>query len=80
MEKIIANVTDSKPLDLSLAILRGLVPVHAMYLQNMGVKATLSLPITVNGKMWGLFAFHHMEERMLNADVLSILEILGNAL
>ena len=68
------------PLDLSLALYRGHVPVHMMYLQNMGVQATLSLPITVNGKMWGLFAFHHYEERMLDSETLAALEILGGSI
>ena len=67
-------------LDLSLALLRGLVPVHSMYLANMGVKATLSLPIVVEGKMWGLFAFHHYSERIPDAHVSSGLEMLGSSL
>ena len=69
-----------KPLDLSLALFRGHVPVHMLYLKNMGVEATLSLPITVNGKMWGLFAFHHMEEKMLDTETLAALEILGGSI
>jgi len=73
---------NSKPeeLDLSLAILRGVVPVHTMYLQNMGVNGSLSLPIVLNGKMWGLFAFHHEVERMLSSETLSSLEILGSTI
>lgn len=73
---------DSKPedLDLSLALLRGVVSVHSMYLKNMGVKATLSLPIVLDGKMWGLFAFHHEDERMLSSEILSSLEILGSTI
>lgn len=67
-------------LDLSLALFRGVVPVHQMYLENMGVKGSLSLPIVIDGEMWGLFAFHHMEERMLESEILSGLEILGNAI
>ena len=68
------------PVDLSLALFRGVVPVHILYLKNMGVKATLSLPIVVNGEMWGLFACHHMEEHMLSSEVISALEILGNSI
>ena len=71
---------NSDALDLSLAILRGNVPVHTQYLQNMGVKATLSLPIVINGKMWGLFAFHHEDERLLNSEILTSLEILGSTI
>ncbi|WP_010178192.1 HWE histidine kinase domain-containing protein [Aquimarina agarilytica] len=68
-----------EPLDLSLALFRGHVPVHMLYLKNMGVEATLTLPITVNGKLWGLFAFHHVEEKMLDAEIISALEILAGS-
>ncbi len=67
-------------LDMSLALFRGLVPVHMIYLKNMGVEASLSLPITVNGKMWGLFAFHHYNERMLDSARLAALELLGGSI
>jgi len=77
---ILSHKSSPEKLDLSLAILRGIVPVHSMYLKNMGVKATLTLPIVLNGKMWGLFAFHHEEELMLSSEILSSLEILGNTI
>ena len=81
-EQVVVAKTGSEeePLDLSLAIFRGVVPVHVLYLQNMGVKATLSLPIIIDNNMWGLFAFHHMDEYMLSSEVLSALEILGGSI
>ena len=78
--KLVSHNPDLEPIDLSLALLRGIVPVHMMYLQNVGVGATLSLPITINGKMWGLFAFHHMSERMLSSEKLVALEMLGSSI
>ena len=77
--EIIQKVDTLPLLDLSLALFRGTVPVHTLYLKNMGVKATLSLPIVIDNKMWGLFAFHHMEERMLDSEILAALEILGGS-
>lgn len=77
---LLSHTTELKALDLSLALFRGIVPVHMLYLQNMGVGGTLSLPITVNGKMWGLFAFHHMRERMLDSQTLAALELLGSSI
>ncbi len=71
---------EAKPIDLSLSLYRGLVKVHSIYLENMGVGASLSLPITVNGKMWGLFAFHHMEEKMLSSAKIATLELLGSSI
>ncbi len=77
---LVSHDSELEPLDLSLALLRGIVPVHMMYLQNMGIGGTLSLPITINGKMWGLFAFHHMSEKMLSSDKLVALEMLGSSI
>ncbi|WP_394653262.1 HWE histidine kinase domain-containing protein [uncultured Sphingomonas sp.] len=47
------------PLDLSLSILRAVSPIHIEYLRNMGVAASLSISIIVEGRLWGLFACHH---------------------
>lgn len=46
-------------LDLSLAVSRAVSPVHVEYLRNMGVAASLSLSIVVDGRLWGLIACHH---------------------
>ena len=47
------------PLDQSHCMLRGLSPVHLSYLHNMGVRATLTMSIVIDGKLWGLIACHH---------------------
>ena len=47
------------PIDLSLSVLRSVSPIHIEYLKNMGVGASLSISIIVEGKLWGLFACHH---------------------
>ncbi len=71
---------NAEPLDLGLAVLRGCVPVHTQYLQNMGVRATLSLPIVVDGEMWGLFAFHHYEDRFPDSMTIMACEVVGQSL
>jgi len=48
------------PLDLSHSVLRSVSPIHIEYLQNMGVGASMSVSIVVNGRLWGLLACHHM--------------------
>ncbi len=53
-----------RPLDLSLAVMRAVSPIHIEYLANMGVKASLSISIVVDGRLWGLFACHHYEPRL----------------
>ncbi|MEX5748439.1 GAF domain-containing protein [Massilia sp. X63] len=50
-------------LDQSHCILRGLSPVHLVYLRNMGVRATMTLSIVFDGKLWGLVACHHHRPR-----------------
>lgn len=51
------------PLDQSLSVLRAVSPIHVEYLKNMGVAASLSISIVVEGKLWGLFACHHYAPR-----------------
>ncbi|MES2758866.1 MAG: EAL domain-containing protein [Pseudomonadota bacterium] len=48
------------PLDQSHCVLRGLSPVHLSYLRNMGVRATLTMSIVIDAKLWGLIACHHL--------------------
>jgi light-regulated signal transduction histidine kinase (bacteriophytochrome) len=48
-----------RPLDLSLSVLRAVSPIHIEYLKNMGVEASMSISIIVEGRLWGLFACHH---------------------
>ncbi|RZJ97345.1 MAG: hybrid sensor histidine kinase/response regulator [Novosphingobium sp.] len=50
---------NKQPLDLSLSVLRSVSPIHLEYLRNMGVRASLSISIVVDDKLWGLFACHH---------------------
>ena len=52
-----------RPLDLSLSMLRSVSPIHIEYLRNMGVRASLSISIIVDGRLWGLFACHHYSPR-----------------
>jgi light-regulated signal transduction histidine kinase (bacteriophytochrome) len=48
-----------KPLDLSQSVLRSVSPIHIEYLQNMGVRASMSVSILREGRLWGLFACQH---------------------
>lgn len=56
-------------LDQSHCMLRGLSPVHLVYLRNMGVRATLTLSIVCDGKLWGLIACHHHQPRTPPAQI-----------
>lgn len=54
-----------EPLDLSYAHLRSVSPIHLEYLRNMGVGASMSISIIVDGELWGLIACHHYSPRTL---------------
>jgi two-component system, chemotaxis family, sensor kinase Cph1 len=51
-----------EPLDLSLATLRSVSPIHLEYLHNMGVRASMSISLLRHGALWGLIACHHYSD------------------
>lgn len=55
----LANPDSGKPLNMTHCALRGPSIMYSEYLQNMGVKACLTLPIRRDGVLWGLIACHH---------------------
>jgi light-regulated signal transduction histidine kinase (bacteriophytochrome)/CheY-like chemotaxis protein len=69
-----------EPLDLSYAHLRSVSPIHCEYLCNMGVSASMSISIIVNGALWGLIACHHYEPRALTTGQRVAAEIFGDFL
>ncbi|TVY58946.1 Phytochrome-like protein cph1 [Lachnellula cervina] len=46
------------PLNLKHSYLRAFSPVHLKYLENMGVRASMSISLIVQGKLWGLISCH----------------------
>ncbi|MHA7819634.1 MAG: HWE histidine kinase domain-containing protein [Erythrobacter sp.] len=68
---------DGKPLDLSMSVLRAVSPIHIEYLQNMGVGASMSISIIVEGKLWGLFACHHFGPKILTFQRRTVAELFG---
>ena len=63
--------------DLSQTLVRGVSPVHLEYLRNMGVAATLTVSIISEGKLWGLFACHHLTPRYIDEVERGACEIIG---
>lgn len=64
-------------LDMSLCLTRAVSPIHIEYLCNMGVGASLSISIIVDGKLWGLFACHHYAPRLPTFAQRSAAELFG---
>ncbi|KQY96478.1 histidine kinase dimerization/phosphoacceptor domain -containing protein [Brevundimonas sp. Root1423] len=54
-----------KPLDMSDCGLRSVSPVHLKYLDNMGVRASASVSIVIDGDLWGLIACHSSRPQLL---------------
>ncbi|MDQ0318861.1 light-regulated signal transduction histidine kinase (bacteriophytochrome)/CheY-like chemotaxis protein [Pararhizobium capsulatum DSM 1112] len=54
-----------EPLDLSFSHLRSVSPIHCEYLRNMGVSASMSISIIIDGELWGLIACHHYSPRTM---------------
>ncbi|MCH2547654.1 MAG: ATP-binding protein [Alphaproteobacteria bacterium] len=72
------NPATQAPLDMSMSSLRSVSPVHIQYLDNMQVKASLSISILQNRKLWGLIACHHNSPHPLPHRLRMISEIMGH--
>jgi light-regulated signal transduction histidine kinase (bacteriophytochrome) len=65
-------------LDMSQSMLRSVSPVHIQYLDNMNVRASLSISIIQNGKLWGLIACHHNSPLYIPYRTRMIAEVIGH--
>jgi light-regulated signal transduction histidine kinase (bacteriophytochrome) len=66
-----------EPLDLSFAHLRSVSPIHCEYLRNMGVAASMSISIILDGALWGLIACHHYSPQALPMAQRVAMEVFG---
>ena len=71
------NPRTGHPLDMSYATLRDVSPIHREYLRNMGVAASMSISIVVEGRLWGLVACHHYSPRRLPRYLRAACELFG---
>jgi light-regulated signal transduction histidine kinase (bacteriophytochrome) len=55
----VALPATGQPLDLTYSALRSVSPIHVEYLQNMGVRASMSISLLRDERLWGLIACHH---------------------
>ena len=72
--------TTGRALDLTRSVLRSASPIHLEYLRNMGVQASLTISIVVEGRLWGLIACHHRAPRRLASSTLSVCELIAQNL
>lgn len=71
---------DAPPVDMSHSVLRSVSPVHIEYLQNMGVAASMSVSIVVDGQLWGLIACHHMQPRQVPYSIRMTADVIAQVL
>ncbi|MBF2047820.1 MAG: response regulator [Elainella sp. C42_A2020_010] len=67
----------ASPLDLSQSELRGVSPCHLEYLRNMGVAASMTIPLIDQNQLWGLIACHHYTPKLAEYEVRRICELMG---
>lgn len=73
--------TTGAPIDLTYSTLRSVSPIHLEYLRNMGVRASMSISLLHDGKLWGLIACHHYSgPHAPSYEVRTTAEFLGSTL
>ena len=65
------------PLDLSHSVLRNISPMHTEYMQNMGVRASMSISLVRDRQLWGLIACHHRTPKLLSYFLRTVCEFIG---
>lgn len=73
----VINSLTSSLTDISECVLRAVPLVHIEYLQNMKVAASMSVPIIVDGRLWGLISCHHRMPKKINFELRSAFEIVS---
>ncbi len=68
----------NEPTDLSYSVLRSVSPVHIEYLDNMNIRASLTISIIQNQTLWGLVACHHNEPKHVPYRARMAAELIGH--
>ncbi|MCX5962030.1 MAG: GAF domain-containing protein [Cyanobacteria bacterium] len=71
------NPITQAPLDLSWSVLRSVSPIHVEYMQNMGVRSSMSISLMRDRQLWGLIACHHSEPKLIPYFQRSVCEFMG---
>jgi light-regulated signal transduction histidine kinase (bacteriophytochrome) len=73
----LANPDTGKPLTMTYCSLRGASVMYTEYLANMGVGASLTMPILIEGALWGLIACHHRKPTAFPHEMRAACELLA---
>jgi two-component system, chemotaxis family, sensor kinase Cph1 len=66
--------------DLSDCTLRSVPPVHVEYLKNMHVTASMSTPVIIHSKLWGLISCHHKTPKFPSYEIRAAFELIANVI
>jgi diguanylate cyclase (GGDEF)-like protein len=72
-----AMSTHLATLDMTYCNLRSVSPIHLEYLRNMGVRATLTLSLILDGQLWGMIVCHHREPKLPSPAMRSTCDMLS---
>lgn len=64
-------------LDLSLAVLRDVSPIHLEYMRNMGTGSSMSIAVMRGQELWGLISCHSREPRFIPFPRRTACDLLG---
>ena len=80
MPMALQPAVDCGTVDMAQSILRSVSPVHIQYLKNMGVSASMSISLLVDGKLWGLIVCHHTAPRAVSVESMLLCRHVGTSL
>ena len=73
----LANPDTGQPLTMTHCALRGASIMYTEYLANMNVGASLTMPILIEGALWGLIACHHKTPTVFPQQLRAACEVLA---
>ncbi|MEB0060291.1 MULTISPECIES: ATP-binding protein [unclassified Variovorax] len=73
----LANPDTGQPLTMTHCALRGASIMYTEYLANLGVGASLTMPILIEGVLWGLIACHHKTSTVFPHQLRAACEVLA---
>ncbi|MBC6989246.1 ATP-binding protein [Hymenobacter sp. BT491] len=73
----VLNPVSNRPPDMTYAVLRSVSPIHLEYLRNMGVAATMTISVIVDGKLWGMMTCHHLTPRLVSYELRELCLFIG---
>lgn len=71
------ELPNAEPLDMSFSQLRSVSPIHCEYLTNMGVGASMSISLIVDGELWGMIACHNYSPKVLTLAERAVVKMFG---